>query len=137
MYNPRYIIDVLADNIRKTRNPFGAGNGTVNRWWKGNDLPSQGDTLLFTGLMYQLMPFIKKTTHHIERFEDTKMADYVWLQKYVPKLMVKLGFVFMADKKDKEASNRIFGIHGQIAREIECESLLPAQTGLLQRHPPL
>jgi hypothetical protein len=38
MYNPRYIIDVLADNIRKTRNPFGAGNGTVNKWWKGNHL---------------------------------------------------------------------------------------------------
>ena len=107
MYNPRHIIDVLADNIRKTRNPFGAGNGTVNKWWKGSDLPIQGDAMLFTGLMYQLMPFIKKTTHHIERFEDTKLADYVWLQKYVPKLMVKFGFLFMADKKDKEAGNHI------------------------------
>jgi len=107
MYNPKHMINVLADNIKKTRNPFGAGNKTMNKWWKGADLPTQGDTMLYTGLMYQLMPYIKKTTHQIERFEDTKLADYVWLQKYAPKLLVKLAFVFMAGKKDKEASNNI------------------------------
>ena len=107
MYNPRHIIDVLADNIRKTRNPFGAGNKTMNKWWKGANLPSQGDTMLYTGLMYQLMPYIKKTTHQIERFEDTKLADYVGYQKYVPKMLVKSAFVFMADQKDKEDSNNI------------------------------
>lgn len=102
MYNPRYIIDVLADNIRKTRNPFGAGNGTVNKWWKGVNLRTEGDAMLYTGLMYQLMPYIKKTTKQIEKFEDTTLADYVGLQKYVPKVMVKSAFVFMASKKDKE-----------------------------------
>ncbi len=107
MYNPKHMINVLADNIKKTRNPFGAGNKTMNKWWKKADLPTQGDTMLYTGLMYQLMPYIKKTTHQIERFEDTKLADYVWLQKYAPKLLVKLAFVFMAGKKDKEASNNI------------------------------
>ena len=107
MYNPRYIIDVLADNIRKTRNPFGAGNKTMNKWWKKAPLPSHGDAMLYTGLMYQLMPYIKKTTHQIEQFEDTKMGDYVWLQKYVPKLLVKLAFVFMAAKADRVASNDI------------------------------
>ena len=107
MYNPRHIIGVLADNIRKTRNPFGAGNKTMNKWWKKADLPTHGDTMLYTGLMYQLMPYIKKTTHQIERFEDTKLADYVGYQVYVPKMLVKSAFVFMADKKDKEYSNSI------------------------------
>ena len=107
MYNPKHMINVLADNIKKTRNPFGAGNKTMNKWWKSADLPSQGDTMLYTGLMYQLMPYIKKTTHQIERFEDTKLADYVGYQVYVPKMLVKSAFVFMADKKDKEYSNSI------------------------------
>jgi len=107
MYHPKNIIDVLADNIRKTRNPFGAGNGTMNKWWKDASLRTEGDALLYTGLMYQMMPYIKKTTHHIERFEDTKLADYVGYQKYVPKLMVKSAFVFMADKEDKEKYNHI------------------------------
>lgn len=108
MYNPRYIIDVLADNIRKTRNPFGAGNKTVNKSWKKEvNLPTQGGAMLYTGLMYQLMPYIKKTTVQIEKFEGSKMAEYVWMQKYVPKMLVKMAFVFMAAKKDKQAATHI------------------------------
>ncbi len=107
MYNPRYIVDVLADNIRKTRNPFGASNGTVNKWWKDTSISTEGDAMLFTGLMYQLAPYIEKTTKQIERFEDTFFANYVWLNKYVPKFLVKLAFVFMASKKDKQPFNDI------------------------------
>ena len=121
MYNPRHIIDVLADNIRKTRNPFGAGNRTVNKWWKGADLPTQGDTMLYTGLMYQLMPYIKKTTHHIEQFEDSKMGHYVWLQKYVPKLLVKLAFVFMAGKGDRKACNGILEAVVKLLRKSQVD----------------
>ncbi len=79
MYNPRYIIDVLADNIRKTRNPFGAGNKTMNKWWKGADLPSQGDTMLYTGLMYQLMPYIKKPP---TRSKSSKVPKWVIMSGY-------------------------------------------------------
>jgi Fe-S oxidoreductase len=107
MYHPRDIIEVLADNIRKTRNPFGAGNGTVNRWWKKVPMRPEGDTMLYTGLMYQLSPYIARTTKIIERFEDTAMANYVGLNKYVPKFMVKMGFAFMAGKKDRQPFDHI------------------------------
>jgi len=107
MYNPKSIIDVLADNIKKTRNPFGAGNSTMNKWWKKTPLRTEGDAMLYTGLMYQLMPYIKKTTHQIERFEDTALSNYVGYQKYVPKLLDKSAFVFMAAGKDKERSDNI------------------------------
>ena len=107
MYHPRNIIEVLADNVRKTRNPFGARNATMNKWWKKTPLRPEGDAMLFTGLMYQLMPYIKKTTQQIERFEDTFIADYVGYQKYVPKWLVKTAFVFMASRKDKDQANTI------------------------------
>ncbi|RPH87176.1 MAG: (Fe-S)-binding protein [Desulfobacteraceae bacterium] len=107
MYHPRDIIEVLADNIRKTRNPFGAGNRTVNTWWKKVHPRTQGDTMLYTGLMYQLAPYIAKTTKQIERFEDTALAKYVGLNKYIPKFMVKIGFMFMASAKDKRRFHAI------------------------------
>ncbi len=34
MYNPRDIIDLIAANIRKTRNPFGVPNSQINTWWR-------------------------------------------------------------------------------------------------------
>jgi len=79
----------------------------MNRWWKKTPLRTEGDAMLYTGLMYQLMPYIKKTTQQIERFEDTAVANYVGYQKYVPKILVKSAFVFMPAKKDTERSNGI------------------------------
>ena len=38
MYNPRDIIDLIAANVRKTRNPFGVPGSQINTWWK--DFPA-------------------------------------------------------------------------------------------------
>ena len=62
MYKPRDIIELIADNVKKTGNPFGAPRKVINRWWKNLSLPREGSALLFTGLMYQSVPFIEKTT---------------------------------------------------------------------------
>ena len=38
MYNPKDIIDLIADNVRKTKNPFGVPKFLINNWWKGAGL---------------------------------------------------------------------------------------------------
>ena len=58
MYNPKDIIDIIAANVRKTRNPFGMLKFLCNRWWKDASIPAKGDALLFTVLMYQFVPYI-------------------------------------------------------------------------------
>ncbi len=75
MYNPKDIIDLIADNVRKTKNPFGVPKFAINDWWKKANVPQKGDALLFTGLMYQFVPYIEKSTSYLTRFEDTKWAD--------------------------------------------------------------
>ena len=84
MYNPRDIIDLIADNVRKTRNPFGIPNRWCNQWWKDAVVAEDGDALLFTGLMYQFGPYIDQSTGYLDRFEDTFWADFVRYGKYVP-----------------------------------------------------
>lgn len=101
MYNPRHIIDLIAGNVRKTRNPFGAPSSLINRWWKGVPLKTQGDAMLFTGLMYQAVPYIEKTTKHLEKYEDSNWSRYVWMGKYMPKFMVGLGFALLTSKQDR------------------------------------
>ena len=34
MYNPRDIINLIAANVRKSRNPFGIPNSQINTWWR-------------------------------------------------------------------------------------------------------
>ncbi len=52
------IIGILADNLRLRKSvlPISARNAT--RWARGLDLPRGGETVLYTGMMYQLIPYI-------------------------------------------------------------------------------
>jgi Fe-S oxidoreductase len=84
MFNPRYLIDIIAGNVKTTKNPFGIPKFLVNRWHKELNLPVRGDAMLFTGLMYQFMPYIEKSTHYLAKYEDTPLADAMRYARYVP-----------------------------------------------------
>ena len=105
MYKPRDIIELIAGNVKKTGNPFGASSRVINGWWKNVPLPREGDGLLFTGLMYQSVPFIEKTTTYLERYEDAALGKYVKYGRFVPKLLVGWGFALLASKEEKRKFN--------------------------------
>ncbi len=112
MYNPKDIIDLIATNIRKTRNPFGVPNSTLNTWWRdaGGFTRRPGDALLFTGLMYQAIPYIEATTRYLERLEDTRWANYLRfgrLSRYAPSFLVGQGFAWMTTRAEKQKFNGI------------------------------
>ncbi len=107
MVHPKIIVDLIADNVKKTKNPFGIPKFAVNRWWKGTGIPRTGDALLFTGLMYQFIPYIETSTAYLARLEDTRWADSMRYGKYVPKWMSGLGFAAITPGKEKETYNRI------------------------------
>jgi Fe-S oxidoreductase len=105
MYHPKDIIEILAANVRTTRSPFGIPKPLVNTWWKGMSLPVEGGALLFTGLMYQFMPYIEKTTSYLEKFEDTPTATYVRFGRYRPKRLAGLGLALIASRNGKREAN--------------------------------
>ncbi len=107
MYNPKDIINLIADNVTKTKNPFGIPGFVLNNWWKKANVPQAGDALLFTGLMYQFVPYIEKSTTYLTRFEDTQWADYLKYGKYIPKLLSGLGLAVITPGKEKRKFNNI------------------------------
>ena len=107
MYNPKEIIDLIADNVKKTRNPFGIPKSLVNTWWKSANVKQKGDALLFTGLMYQFVPYIEKSTAYLTDYEDTRWAEYLRYGKYIPKLMSGVGLAIITPGKEKRKFNTI------------------------------
>ena len=107
MYDPKDIINLIADNVRKTKNPFGVPKFAINNWWKKANVPQKGDALLFTGLMYQFIPYIEKSTSYLTRFEDTPWANYLKYGKYVPKLLSGLGLAAITPGREKKKFNGI------------------------------
>jgi Fe-S oxidoreductase len=105
MFDPQQIIELIAHNVRKTRNPFGVSSSVINTWWRGLPLRREGDALLFTGLMYQSVPYIEHTTRHLARLEDTYWARTLRFGRLVPSFLVGLGFRFMASPAEKQKYN--------------------------------
>ncbi len=107
MYHPRDIIDLIATNVRKTRNPFGVPGSRLNTWWRGAGgfTRRAGDALLFTGLMYQAVPYIEATTRYLERFEGTRWADYLRFSRfsrYLPSFLVGRGFSLLTTQAERK-----------------------------------
>jgi hypothetical protein len=112
MFEPQVIIDLIADNVRKTRNPFGVPSSQLNTWWReaGGFTRRPGDALLFTGLMYQAIPYIEATTRYLERLEDSRWAGALRLgrlNRYFPSFLLGRGFSLLTSKKEKQKFNGI------------------------------
>ena len=106
MFEPQVIIDLIADNVRKTRNPFGVPSAQLNTWWReaAGFTRRPGDALLFTGLMYQAIPYIEATTRYLERLEDSRWAGALRLgrlNRFLPSFLLGRGFSLLTSKKEK------------------------------------
>jgi Fe-S oxidoreductase len=63
--------------------------------------------MLFTGLMYQFVPYIEKSTAYLSRYEDTQWADYLRFGKYIPKWLSGLGLAAITPTAEKKKFNCI------------------------------
>lgn len=118
MFNPRDIIDLIAANVRKTRNPFGVPNSRFNTWWRDASgfTRRPGDALLFTGLMYQAIPYIEATTRYLERLEGSRWADYLRFTRFLPGVLRGRGLSALASGAEKK---KFDGILHSICRALK------------------
>lgn len=57
------VLTTLKDNIRRTGDPLGIKSVYWTQWAKGLNLPREGDTVLLTARMYQMLPYIRQVTN--------------------------------------------------------------------------
>ncbi len=112
MFNPRDIIDLIAVNVRQSRNPFGVPASRFNTWWRQapGSTRRPGAALLFTGLMYQAIPYIEATTRYLERLEGSRWADYLRLgrfNRYLPGSLSGRGLDLLTSRVEKQKFNEI------------------------------
>jgi len=73
------VIGILADNLRLRGSvlPISAKNAT--KWARDLDLPRGGQTVLYTGMMYQLIPYIESLVKAERRLGDSSLAKFTSL----------------------------------------------------------
>ena len=69
MLKVREILLMLARQVEETGLPVPAPESIVSDWARGLDLPRRGKLLLYTGALYQVMPYINAVVRYLEKLE--------------------------------------------------------------------
>ena len=69
------VIGILTDNLRKRGSVLPISRKSVVRWAQGLGLRPGGDTVLYTGMMYQLIPYIEGLVKAEKRLGDSPLAN--------------------------------------------------------------
>jgi len=85
------IIGILVDNLRLRGSVIPLSRRKMTGWAEGLELPRGGETVLYTGLMYQLMPSIVALANLMGRFETSWLRHLMGLGRVANKV-VNLSF---------------------------------------------
>jgi len=81
------VIGILADNLRLRRSVLPLSAKVATKWTEGLGLRRGGDTVLYTGMMYQLIPYIEGLVKAEMKFGDSWLAKYTGLGRKVNRVV--------------------------------------------------
>jgi Fe-S oxidoreductase len=106
------VLGILSDNLRKRGSVLPLSKSEATGWAKGLNIPRGGKTVLYTGLMYQLIPSIDALASQMALFEDSTITRFFGLGRFVNQF-INLSF-FMALTASKEMKQE----NDQVLRNI-------------------
>lgn len=115
MIKPKYVVELLAENIKKTGNPLGIKNEKINTWWKEIKIRKEGGWLFFSGMLYQLTPYIEATVKFLEKIENSRLQGLLGLSKNLPVSFSLLNAITPNDAKI-EARTILQNIYSLLAK---------------------
>ncbi len=81
----RHILGILNDNIDKRHSALPLSAKAHTRWAKGLGIPRGGETVLYTGQMYQLIPSVQVMATSLSKFENSWVTKFFGLGRAINK----------------------------------------------------
>jgi hypothetical protein len=81
------VIGILADNLRRRGSVLPIPARRATRWARGLDLPRGGETVLYTGQLYQLVPYIEGMVRIERGVGDSWLSRFAGLGRRVNRLV--------------------------------------------------
>ncbi|BEP17224.1 (Fe-S)-binding protein [Pyrofollis japonicus] len=104
----RDVISMIKSNMEEKGLPLPIDKSVIYEWSKGLDLPKSGDYLLYTGGLYQLLPYIESLVNQLEKVEKSKAGGLALrFAKKVMKIVDVSKLVSKPDKEVKEYADKV------------------------------
>ncbi len=101
------VVGILADNLRIRRNVLPIPARQATRWARALDLPRGGEVVLYTGLMYQLIPYIERLVALERRLGDTPLARLTGLGRRLNRFVNGVAFVARPSAGERAEYERV------------------------------
>jgi Fe-S oxidoreductase len=115
------VIGILADNLRLRGSVLPLSSGRATRWAKGLGLPRGGETVLYTGQMYQLIPYIEGLVRTEQRFGDSPLARLTGVGRRVNRLVNVSALMARPSRREREEFDRVPRAVVQLLRDAGVE----------------
>ncbi|TYO93284.1 (Fe-S)-binding protein [Desulfallas thermosapovorans] len=100
-------IGILADNLTLRQSVLPIPAKSATRWAAGLELPRGSKTVLYTGLMYQMIPYIAAMNKAQEDIEDSFLVNFIGLGRRINKLINVSSIMARPSKTMQQAYNQI------------------------------
>lgn len=111
------VIGILADNLRLRGSVLPISARRATRWARGLNLPRGGETVLYTGLMYQLIPSIEALVAAERRLAATPLARLTGLGRRVNRVVSLSGLMPRPPARKHAAYDRVLEDVAVLLRE--------------------
>lgn len=101
------VIGILADNLRLRGSVLPLSSRRAVRWAQGLGLPRGGETVLYTGQMYQLIPYIEGLVRTEQRLGASPLARFTGLGRSVNRLVNVSAFMARPSRREREEFDRV------------------------------
>ncbi|HZS29782.1 MAG TPA: (Fe-S)-binding protein [Gaiellaceae bacterium] len=101
------VIGILGDNLRLRGSVLPIPERDVTRWTEGLDLDRGGATVLYTGQMYQLMPYIERLVKAEQRLGDSPLVRLNGLGRRINRIVSVAAFLGRPPLREREEAARV------------------------------
>lgn len=101
------VIAILADNLRLRGSVLPLPARRATRWTRGLDLPRGGRTVLYTGQMYQLIPYIEGLVRAEQRLGSSSLARFAGVGRRLNRIVNVSAFMARPSSEDREEFDRV------------------------------
>ena len=103
----RDVAGVLADNLRLRGSVLPVSARRATRWARDLSLPRGGETVLYTGMMYQLVPYIERLVALEQRLDGTPLARLSGLARRVNRLISLVPLAARPSRAERAEADRV------------------------------
>ncbi|MEJ2578884.1 MAG: (Fe-S)-binding protein [Kineosporiaceae bacterium] len=104
---PGDVVGMLTDNLRLRGSVVPLGRAASSGWARALDLPRGGPQVLYTGQMYQLMPYLETLSQARAKIADSPLARMSGLGRRINRFVNVTAFLGRPSRTERDRVDRI------------------------------